>query len=286
MTHRSLVAAGASLLMATAAPAQHWRTFDMTRRFDAHRPATLQLVYATGHRLDVRVAEADDLAVQLRYDADRSRPVYESDSASGRIRVGTRERDTDARGGGSGGSGDSSEMRVRVPRAVPVDLDLSVGAADGALHLGGIDATRVHVAAGAGRFDVQFDAVNRVAMGELQIEVGAAEMHVHDIANANVANVLVRAGVGDVDLAFGGIWTRDIEAKVEVAVGGVTIHVPKDVGVRLEIGKVLTSVAVDGLTKRPDAYYSENFNRAAHRLRIRVNTVIGRIRLIRDATSG
>jgi len=61
----------------------------------------------------------------------------------------------------------------------------------------------------------------------------------------------------------------------------VNVHVPRDVGVRLEVEKFLSSIDYEGLTKRDGAYVSDNWDRAQHRLVIRSKTSMGHFELDR-----
>ena len=93
----------------------------------------------------------------------------------------------------------------------------------------------------------------------------------------------MQAGVGDVDLDFGGAWNQDVALSVQVALGSVRLHVPRDVGVRLEVDRLLASVDAGDLEKRGDAYYSDNWDRATRRLRITSKTTFGSLRFDRNA---
>jgi hypothetical protein len=59
------------------------------------------------------------------------------------------------------------------------------------------------------------------------------------------------------------------------------VRVPRDVGVAVEIGRVLASFSHDGLTKRGDLWVSDNWDTAAHRLRIRAKATFGKFELDR-----
>jgi predicted membrane protein len=87
----------------------------------------------------------------------------------------------------------------------------------------------------------------------------------------------VDAGVGSVELDLGGQWTQDIDLRIEVTLGVVTIHVPSDVGVRVSLKKTLASFAHEGLVQRDGAWVSTNWESAPHKLRISAETVFGKL---------
>jgi predicted membrane protein len=84
-----------------------------------------------------------------------------------------------------------------------------------------------------------------------------------------------------VELDFGGQWTQDMSVDADLALGKLTLHVPRDVGVRVEVQKFLASFDQQGLVKRGDAYYSDNWDQAKYRLRLRAQTTFGGIELDR-----
>jgi len=89
----------------------------------------------------------------------------------------------------------------------------------------------------------------------------------------------VRGGVGTVDLDFGGTWKRDLEVSTRLAIGGLTLRVPDDVGLRLEVKRVAAGFDHQGLVKRDDGWYSSNWDTAPHKLHVRAETVFGQIEL-------
>jgi hypothetical protein len=69
-----------------------------------------------------------------------------------------------------------------------------------------------------------------------------------------------------------------------VALGKLALHLPREVGVRVEVKKVLASFDHAGLTKRGNAYYSSNWDDAKVRMRIHAETVFGAIEIDRFRT--
>jgi hypothetical protein len=119
-------------------------------------------------------------------------------------------------------------------------------------------------------------------MRHLDIQLGAAGFVVTNLGNANVRSIRVEGGVGSVDLDFGGTITEDVEVETNVALGKLTLHLPRDVGIRVEVQKLLASFDHPGLYKRGGAYYSDNWDSAKVRMRVRAETVFGAIEIDRD----
>ena len=87
----------------------------------------------------------------------------------------------------------------------------------------------------------------------------------------------MKCSVGGVDLDLSGAWVSDMELSLDVAVGGVTLRVPRDLGVRLRLDKVLASFDDDGFVRDGDSYYSASWERAPHKVTIDASTVLGSV---------
>jgi predicted membrane protein len=66
-----------------------------------------------------------------------------------------------------------------------------------------------------------------------------------------------------------------------LAVGKLKLRVPSDVGVRLEVQRVAAGFEHQGFVKRDDAWYSDNYERAPRKLRLRAETFFGKIEIER-----
>jgi hypothetical protein len=263
-----------------AAQREDLRSLDVSRQMHDSSALRVEVRYGAG-KLGVRAAAAPVLyRMQLSYFADRAEPLYAYYPATNTLRVGVERARSRVPNDDRNG-----EMRLDLSRAVPVDLSLELGAVRADLDLSGIRVDQLRVESGASEAELRFDSPNPDRMRSLDMRVGAAGLRALRLANANAPEVRVQAGVGDVDLDFGGTWTQDVALSVQVALGDVKLHVPRDVGVRLDVQRLLASVDVGGLEKRGDAYYSENWATAAHRLRITSKTTFGKLRLDRSAAA-
>jgi predicted membrane protein len=68
-----------------------------------------------------------------------------------------------------------------------------------------------------------------------------------------------------------------------LAVGKLTLHVPADVGVRVEVQRVAAGFDHAGLVKRDDAWYSTNYDTAPFKLKVHAETFFGAIDIQRAA---
>ncbi|MFL5579135.1 MAG: hypothetical protein ACJ8AO_02095 [Gemmatimonadaceae bacterium] len=268
----------AALALGTGGPlaAQEWRTLDVSRQLRDTTPLHVRVSYGSG-KAALRAVDSPALyQMQLKYDARRAEPVHVYDAEGRSLRLGVTQQSMRFSGNRDM---DGAEMRLDLTRSVPLDLSLELGAVEADLDLSGLRLEALKLETGASETRLRFDAPNTSRMRALDLQVGAASFRGSRLANANADEVRVRGTVGEVELDFGGQWTRDVELHVEVTLGSVTVHVPADVGVRLELDRFLSSFEHDGMTKRGGAWVSDNWETARYHLRIKSRSALGSFEL-------
>lgn len=254
--------------------AQEMRTLESSRQLRDSMATSVHVRYAAG-RLSMRPSnEAQLYRMELRYDPDRVEPIHDFDATARRLELGVRTDHVSLGRGMKDGS-----MCIELARGVPLDLSLDIGAANADLDLGGLSLESLHLHSGASESTIRFDTPNPQHMRRLAINSGAASFHALHLANANTPTVSVDAGVGGVDLDFGGVWTQDIDLDLQIALGGTTVHAPRDVGVRVELDRAFASFDHLGMEKRGRAWISENWDRASHHLVVRGSAAFGKLTL-------
>ena len=280
MRYRALgiLALCAPLLSASAQSDPHWRSLDVSRQLRDTAAQRIKVQYDAG-RVDVRPTDAALLfGMHLRYDELRASPLHRHDAEQRTTVLGLESRGN-VFPASSSRHEDSGELRLVLPRTIPLDLDMEFGGAQAALELGGLALQSARLEFGAAEGTLAFSTPNRTHMRELEISIGAADFTARGLANANADLIRVRGGVGSVDLDFGGTWTRDLEVSTRLAIGGLTLRVPDDVGLRLEVRRVAAGLDHGGLVKRDDGWYSSNWDTARHKVHVRAETVFGQIEL-------
>ena len=281
---RSLRTASLALLaLPLVAGAQEWRTIESSRQLRDTTEHHVKVQYGAG-RLDLRPTASPVLyAMRLRYDEEMGTPVSRYDADARQLTVGIprqtvkwgRNMNIDERTKG--------EMRLELSRSVPMDLDVSLGAAKADMALGGLALRSLRLDAGAAETNVAFDAPNPVRMRTLDLKAGAASFKAIGLANANSQSIRVNGGVGSMDLDFGGTWTQDIDLDADFAIGSLELRVPRDVGLRVQMDRFLVSFDKSGMTKRGGAWYSENWDSAKHRLNVKIDAAFGSVDIERTS---
>ena len=251
-----------------------WRSVDISRQLRDTLPQRIRVQYAAG-RVDVR-GTSDPLlySMHLRYDELRSVPLHRHDADQRSTALGLEPLGS---GVPSQSQRDAGELRLTLPRAVPLDLQMEFGGTQSTLDLGDMMLQSLRLECGATEATLLFTRPNRVRMRDLEVSVGAADFTARQLANANADQVRVRGGGGSVDLDFGGAWTHDVTVATRLVLGKLTLRVPADVGVRVDVQRVAAGFDHKGLVKRDDAWYSANYDAAPFKLKIRAETLFGGI---------
>lgn len=291
----AVLVAGTAVLVAgtvSSAEAQEWKEFRSARHPGDLQSVSIEVVYGAG-RLAVGPSEVGRLYdLRVQYDASRFAPTRTWNAADGegrlRVSLASRGEDQDRRAvrredvrmdltslrrlGDAG-----TRLELDLGRDVPVDLQVTVGAAESTLRLGGIPLTRLSVETGASDTRVSFDEPNPVRMGELDLRAGAAAFRAEGLGNANFQQFRFRGGVGDVTLDFTGRWTDDARASISVGVGSLRLRLPRELGVRIRKSSFLTSFDAREFIETDDGWQTENWSRASAHLEVDLDAAFGSI---------
>jgi hypothetical protein len=210
------------------------RTVDVARMLrlarDTGAPMHVRLAYGAG---DLSVMPADGpwlYDVRLNYQPDRESPNIAYDPASRTLAIGGKKTNDDINvviGDHHGHSSDA--LHVALARKVPLDLDLTFGAANATAKLGGLSVQSLNIQTGAADAEVSFASPDPVPLQQLDLKIGAASFAAKGLGNAHVQHMTVKGIASDVDLDFGGEWTGDATLDLQAALGSVHIHVPDGV---------------------------------------------------------
>lgn len=262
------------------ASAQSWRSMEVSRQLRDSGEHRVRVRYGAGRFTLQRSSDPVLFGMYLRYDEERMRPVHAYDAEARTITLGV--EDKSVRWARLDADRNESEMRLVLSDAVPMDLRLELGATRARVDAGGLSLTGLQIKTGAADAVLDFSAPNRRTMRTLDLHLGAASLVITNLGNANVERIRVEGGVGSVDLDFGGILANDVDVDANVALGKLALHLSPAVGIRVELRRVLAGFAHPGLTRRGNAFYSENWDSAKTRVRLRAETVFGAVEVHRD----
>ena len=264
------------LCVVDAAQAQNRRTVTMSRQVEDEQDLEVNVRYGAG-RFSVGPAESGVLYhMQIEYDEDVFRPIAEYQDRS--LQIGTESLGRHFWFRRDRGAG---KMELALSRDVAMDLNMDFGAVRADIDLGGMRLTRLEINTGASQTLIDISEPNRETMSRASIDVGAAEFTVLNLGNLNAEVIEIDAGIGEIDLDFGGDWRQDTRVSVDMGLGSLVLRFPRGLGVRLVEDTFLTSLDSEGLVKRGDAYYSLDYDDAEYQITVDVDAAFGSIRVAR-----
>jgi hypothetical protein len=280
LTVRSLllVVAFALGVGGNVAYAQAMRPFSTYRQWHGETRLTARLDYAAGS-LRLAAGRPNELyRMDASYDGQRFLPVSDYDAAGGALVFGLQPA-------GGGGIRVVSRHQLRQtaevgfsPRA-DLALDVALGAVDGDLELGGLRLTDLHLSTGASRTVVRFSQPNGTRCRAASLTMGAAEVSVLGLGNSRCDRIRFEGGMGKALLDFAGVWTSSSQVEVNMALGEVTLRLPRRVGVRITLDKFLASFEPEGLQRDGPSYVTPGYATAARHLDIALTTAVGGVKI-------
>jgi hypothetical protein len=265
-------------LLTTAAESQTMRPFATFRQMHGETRLAARLEYAAGS-LRLGPGDTDELyRMDLSYDNDRFVPLSDFDATRGAVTLGlTAAGDAGVRVV----SRNQLEQVAAVAFSPRVDLalDLTLGAVDAEVELGGLRVSSLDVQTGASRSMVRFSQPNLSRCRRAEFSAGAAELTVMGLGNSRCDEIAFDGGMGKVTLDFSGAWTSSSRVQVQMAVGELTLRLPRTVGVRITMDKFLSSFEPVGFVRRGEAFQSPNYDPTQRHLDIELTTAMGGVKV-------
>jgi len=256
------------------ASAQTMRPFSTLRQLHGETRLDARVEYAAGG-LRLAAGRPNELyRMDLSYDENRYVPLSDFDAARSDVALGLRPA-------GEGGLRVVSREQLRQTASVTfsprvdLSLDVTLGAVDADIELGGLRLAALALKTGATRAIVRFSQPNGTRCRSATLGAGAAELSVLQLGNSRCDRIDFEGGVGKVTLDFGGGWTSSSRVTVKMAVGELTLRLPRQVGVKILLDQFLSTFEPAGLERRGTSYVSAGYDRAERKLDIDVTTAVG-----------
>jgi len=203
-------------------------------------------------KLKVAGGAEDLLNADFKYNVASWRPriKYELIDDHGKLAV---EQPHGVRGAALGKVVYKWDLRLRDD--VPLDLSVKLGVGRSDLQLGGLSLETLDIQTEAG--NVNADLVGSTSLTQLNVEQGA--------------------GNSEIDLT--GRREKDLNVNIRSGVGGITMRLPTDVGVRVNIRHGIGKVNANSLTKKGKTYVNEAYGRSNVTIDVDIIGGVGEINL-------
>ncbi len=276
MTRRAAPIVLALALAGGMLPAQTMRSFTTARQLHGESRLAAHLEYGSGSlRILPGAASGDLYRMRLWYDAERFSPTSSFEPATGTVRLALGRTGTAGLRIASRERLDEQTAVLTLSPQVALTLDLRLGAVDGDIELGGLQLTELALATGASRTAIRFSRPNAARCTTASVSAGAADISMYRLGNSRCQQVRFEGGIGKAVLDFTGAWPADASVNVRMAVGALTLRLPRAVGIRLTMDRFLSSFPSEGWNRQGAAYLSAGYAKASRHINIALTTAIG-----------
>ena len=258
--------------------AQTMRSTTVTRQRRGEKEMSARIDFGAG-TLTLRPGRSSALySMNLLYDSERFAPVSRF-SATGR------QLDLGVQNIGNSGLRVSSKRHlqqnavIELSSQVDLSLDVSSGAVEAGMELGGLRITEARIRMAASKSSIRFSQPNQAVCRSLELNAGAAEFEVFMLGNSGCREIRFEGGVGDVTLDLTGAWPADARLVAKLALGGLTLRLPRELGVALEVDAFLASFDPAGFTRRGGGYLSDGYETRKRHLKVEITSKVGEVKV-------
>jgi hypothetical protein len=203
--------------------------------------------------LNIGAGSANLMEAEFSYNVDELAPTvtYEVSDGTGILDV----RHPDIEGFIGIPDGDVvNRWNLTFSDALPLELDVTLGAGENQLSLAELDVRSLSLEAGA---------------GEGTVNLGGT-----------LENLDVEAGVGELQINFAAAErTQSLTGAIQGGVGSTTLMLPADVGVRIDVQQGLGSVNAAGFNQDGDVYTNDAYGESDVTIDLRVELGVGEVTL-------
>ncbi len=129
---------------------------------------------------------------------------------------------------------------------------------------------------GAGFADLE---LSDLMLSTLDLQAGAGEVILDLSNNPSLSRLIVEAGVGELTIDLSGVWEDNLDVTIATGVGRLTLILPQDVGVRVDVEGGLTNIDAHGFNRDGDRYVNDAFGESEITIRVNIQAGLGDIHL-------
>jgi hypothetical protein len=119
---------------------------------------------------------------------------------------------------------------------------------------------------------------NNVPM-DLIVRTGAGNSEL-DLAALDITSLTVETGAGVTTVNLDGSWQHDVDVSIQGGFGELTVNLPAEMGVRVEMDTALVTVTANGLINDENGYVNQAYGTAPHTLTLKLEAGVGSVVLV------
>jgi len=113
---------------------------------------------------------------------------------------------------------------------------------------------------------------------DLRVDMGGGVSDLQ-LASLSLTRLDVILGAGKSTIDLNGDWARDLDATINAGAADVSVRLPRDTGVRVEVDRGPAMIEASGLRQDGDVYTNAAYGVSKMTLHVRIKAGIGRISL-------
>jgi outer membrane murein-binding lipoprotein Lpp len=113
---------------------------------------------------------------------------------------------------------------------------------------------------------------------DLSVDVGGGTSDLQ-LAGLSLIRLDATLGAGEYTIDLRGDWTRDLDVSIDTGAADVSVRLPKDIGVRVEVDRGPAVIEAAGLTQDGNVYTNAAYAVTNVTLHVNISAGIGRINL-------
>jgi len=180
------------------------------------------------------------------------------------------------------GSFENGKWYMRFTDAVPLSIDAELGAGRGDFDMTGLDIKDFTMSAGASSTTLTFGEPNKSEIDDMEIRSGVSKFVGEKLCNANFNRLTFEGGVGSYYLNFEGELHREVNVKIKIGLGAVTIVIPRETGAKVHYQENWFSnftIDKDFDEERKGVYVTDNYSTAEGKMNIYVESGLGSVKV-------
>ena len=120
--------------------------------------------------------------------------------------------------------------------------------------------------------------LNNLVPMDLRVEMGAGTSDLQ-LAGLSLTGLDITLGAGNSTVDLSGDWARDLDVTIHAGAGDITVRLPRDVGVRVQVDAAVGTVESRGLKQDGDNYTNAAYGESDTTLQVDIEAGVGQINL-------